>query len=343
MNLSLRTVLFAALLPAAVTPAVASDPRPDAVETCGRFASASERLACYDELARSRGIAPAAPATVAPSSTLAEVPTDASRGSILGDRWAIGASASLFDLRPHEPTYVLLGRYSDRPNQRPSTPTRPAGPVDLDLDDVEAKFQVSFKVRVADFDNAWLPDLWVGYTQQSQWQVYNKEESAFFRNTDHSPELMLAWHPDVQIGPLRWRLLNVGFLHQSNGRTEVLSRSWNRIYAQFGLESGNLLLLFRPWIRVEESNLTGDNPDITDYMGHGDVVLSYRMGGHALSLRMRQNFSTSRGYAEASWSFPLARRLSGYVQATSGYGESLIDYNWRQNTIGIGVSLFDWQ
>jgi phospholipase A1 len=46
---------------------------------------------------------------------------------------------------------------------------------------------------------------------------------------------------------------------------------------------------------------------------------------------------------QATWGFPLVRRVSGYVQVFSGYGESMIDYNHYQNTIGIGFSLADWQ
>ena len=35
-------------------------------------------------------------------------------------------------------------------------------------------------------------------------------------------------------------------------------------------------------------------------------------------------------------------REKRYVKATSGYSETLVDYNWRRNTFGICVLLVDW-
>jgi phospholipase A1 len=56
----------------------------------------------------------------------------------------------------------------------------------------------------------------------------------------------------------------------------------------------------------------------------------------------RGNPSTDKGAAELTWTSPrLVGPLRAYVRGFTGYGDSLIDYNWRQNTIGVGVTLND--
>jgi phospholipase A1 len=212
----------------------------------------------------------------------------------------------------------------------------------LPWDPTEGKFQLSFKFKLADFDDSIGASLWAGYTQQSHWQVYNAEVSRPFRETNYQPEFMLAFHPDRRVLGFDWRLLNVALVHQSNGRSQGLSRSWNRLYAQVGAERGRFALLARGWVRIKESSGEDDNPDIEDYLGNGDLVASYAIGRHQLSVLGRYAFDTGHGAVEGTWSFPLARRVRGYVQVFSGYGESLVDYNWKQNTVGVGISLADW-
>ncbi len=53
----------------------------------------------------------------------------------------------------------------------------------------------------------------------------------------------------------------------------------------------------------------------------------------------RGNLDTQKGAAQFSWTSPPIRGpLRGYAQAFTGYGENMIDYNWKQNSIGIGVT-----
>jgi phospholipase A1 len=336
---------------------------------CAALADRDARLACYDAAvgrdAAASAAAPAQGVTVPPASpppaqpqTPPPIPqltpgldeaVTPTRASLFEDRWSFGNAGAdgRFDLRAHRPTYLIPLRYSDAPNRSPSSPTRgaPAAPLDLRKD--EAKFQISFKVRLADFGDAVGPgsglSLWGAYTQQSQWQVYNGAVSRPFRETNYEPELILAFDPNRTL-PFgwSWRLAALALDHQSNGRDDPLSRSWNRVYAQAGVERGGVGVQLRLWQRLHESQSSDDNPDIGRYMGHGDLVASWQNGRHTLSALLRDNFSSRKGAAQVGWAFPLDRRLRGTLQYFTGYGESLIDYNVRQHTIGVGVQLADW-
>lgn len=316
-------------------------PDAEALRRCAAIDDPQQRLACYDTEMRVPTVRPHRSPLL---EQVAREITPDTGPPLIDDRWAIGVSATdnRFDLRAHKQSYFLLGRYSDNPNTLPASPTKPALGQPLSVQPTEAKFQFSFKVKLADFDDVFGAALWAGYTQQSQWQVYNSGVSRPFRETNYEPEVMLAFHPDRNVLGWRWRLLAFGINHQSNGGTEPLSRSWNRVTATFGFDQGNFGLLIRPWLRIRESLAKDDNPDITRYLGYGDVVGVYRYSQHTLSLLARYNPATGNGAGQFSWSFPLHRRVRGHVQLFSGYGESLIDYNIKQNTIGVGISLADW-
>ena len=318
-------------------------------EGCSAIPADADRLACYDRVAgRSQPEAvPAPKPEVKEVAAAARAPVEAEAAetgllSALSRHWELddAAKQGAFLFRPHHANYFLPVKYTSAPNNTPFQATFPQP--DLGLDSVETEVQLSFKIKamegVLGNDNL---DLWFGYTATSFWQAYNSRISSPFRETNYEPEAMLVFRTNYALAGLQGRFINLGLSHQSNGQRENLSRSWNRVYAQFGFERDNLALLIRPWARIPEKDRSDDNPDIEDYMGHGDLLAVYRKGRHAYSLLLRNNLSTSdnRGAVQLNWSFPLYGRLKGYVQYFNGYGESLIDYNHRQQTIGLGVSL----
>jgi phospholipase A1 len=264
--------------------------------------------------------------------------------SLMGIRWELDPDTQhdLFSIRPHKQSYFLLARTTTDVNNQPSSPTQGTVPQSLGYISTEVKFQLSFKLKAVQVKERF--DLWIGYTQLSFFQMYNKSKSAPFRESNYEPEVMGVIHTDYDLFGLKGRFINLGFNHQSNGRQDPLSRSWNRIYAQFGFERGGFGLMIRPWYRIREDWTNDNNPDITTYMGIGDIVATYAMGSHKFSLLLRSNlnFWNLHGALQADWSFPLYRQLKGYLQVFTGYGESLIDYNHYQTTFGAGFLLIDW-
>jgi phospholipase A1 len=104
-------------------------------------------------------------------------------------------------------------------------------------------------------------------------------------------------------------------------------------------------LHLRPWTRVfERSGEGNDNPDIEDYVGRGELIAVRREGRHVLTLTGRHSLrggERSHGSLRADYAIPLGGAVNVHLQAFTGYGENLLDYNHRQTTVGVGLSFLD--
>jgi phospholipase A1 len=319
---------------------------PSEPQACSAITADADRLACYDSL-YPRAVAPAPAGATTSEKALYSHETRSGAGagprSLLDSRWELDPQSKLgvFNIRAYKPLYVLPFFHTSNINASPSSPS-PGHDVELPerLKAAEMKFQLSFKGKLAENlfgDNG---DLWLGYTQASHWQVANPQISRPFRETNYEPELMLTLRSNYRILGLDGRLFGIGVNHQSNGRSLPLSRSWNRVIGQVGLERGDWTVMLRPWWIFKESFDKSDNPDIADYLGHGDVQIVRVWNGHEFALMLRP--SSAGGAAQFDWAFPIYNQLRGHVQVFDGYGESLIDYNHRATYIGVGLSLLEW-
>jgi phospholipase A1 len=259
----------------------------------------------------------------------------------------LATSEKPFVITPHKANYLLPVTYQTRTNALPFENKYPDE--DFNIDNLEAKFQISFKFPImynVFGDNG---HLFFAYTNQSYWQVYNEDASSPFRETNHEPEVFMLFNNDWKIGGFTNSFLGIGAVHQSNGQTNQLSRSWNRIYGSAVFDRGPFALGLRVWWRLpedEKENINvakgDDNPDINRYMGNFELTGVYGLNEHRFTMLLRNNLrDTNRGAVELTWSYPVIGTLRIYTQYFNGYGESLIDYNHHNQRVGIGIALND--
>jgi len=247
---------------------------------------------------------------------------------------------------PYEPMYFIAG--FDEPN---------------------AKFQFSLRYRIFNEDGLVaqklpvLANVHFAYTQTSLWDW--EAESAPFKDSSYRPELHYAWRDLFKTARdgRAFRLdLEGGIQHESNGRDGLDSRSLNIAYARPRVTFGRpgdfqVSLAVRAWAYLGEAQGRHDalnNPlgeGLKHYRGYVDFLATAGCDdGLMLSAYTRVGDSFQRANLTLDATYPLSeipipgfqRLFAGYlhVQYFTGWGESLIDYDLRSDTVRFGFSLW---
>jgi phospholipase A1 len=377
--------ILAALLASALLPLAAhAQPSADAWQACTGVADGVQRLACFDAWARGqrpREATEAAPAPTLPGPVLAApaivgtppppapvprrgISLTASEGcrdtdySELSRYWELepGADCGPYGLRGYRP--LSLGLATARfINRQPSSgnPLNNAN-TEQDYRTTETRLQMSVRTKIAQGLFVGRPDavdsLWFAYTQQSYWQLFTPSLSRPFRSTDHEPEFIYVL-PLQTAQADRWRLrfAGLGIVHQSNGQSLPLSRSWNRVYLMAGAEHGRLQLHGRVWRRLPEDHTKDDNPGISNYIGRAELTAVWHHSrANLFSATVRNALrSPGRGSLRLEWFRTLADAGEGppsglqlHTQVFTGYGDTLLDFNRSRTVFSIGLSLVEW-
>lgn len=337
----------------------------------------AQRLACYDRWAQQQAATPAdapaaarvlaAEATPPSGDNAAAPPAQASaeasaandeqgcrdrRFTMLSRFWELEKSSSCgtFGLRGYRPLNIAFSIADKRP-ATPASPSPAHTAAPQDYQPYEMRINLSLRTKLA--QNLLTRNLsqrqdslWFGYSQQSSWQVFNTQLSRPFRSTDHEPELVYVYPVDKSLpGGWRWRYAGLGLVHQSNGQSLPLSRSWNRLYLMGGMElDDRWRFTARVWQRFRENPADDDNPDIVRYIGRAELGLWWtpdKQNSYGITAR-----TFGRGSVQLEWlralGDPDRSNLRLYVRLFSGYGDTLIEYNQRRTVFSIGLSLVDF-
>jgi phospholipase A1 len=247
-----------------------------------------------------------------------------------------------FSISQHKRNYILPITHISNPNTITVDDLNSEN-----VDNIEAKYQISVKLPLYIKKDS-SSGLYLGFTAKSYWQVYNSDVSKPFRATDYEPEVYYAWRNELSILGFKFNGLQLGLNHQSNGGSNELSRSWNRIFASALFSDESSFYYVKTWYRIPEDEKEtplsaegDDNPDITRFLGNIELGYGTNFGDWTVVGLLRNNLRTSnnKGSIEMNISYPITDNYDVLFQYFNGYGDSLIDYNRHQERIGLGIQL----
>lgn len=220
----------------------------------------------------------------------------------------------------------------------------------------QVKFQFSAKFDM--WPNRTPHAVHFGFSQKSLWNLWSTSQP--FVESNYAPELFYSYYhapgrydPDPGCGFFMERL---GFIHESNGEKDALSRGWNRVYGEsrfacYDAAHRYVAATVQAWLPAGQR----DNSDIYRYLGYGELSLAVGsdrgegwLGDWELTGRFRKGTrSLGAGSVEVDgrwrprygdwWRFTPYL----YAQFFTGYGETLLSYDRSLTAVRVGVGFTD--
>ena len=235
------------------------------------------------------------------------------------------------DFSVYKPTYFLLG-------------------VDPGLN--RSKFQFSFKYRLFNTQGymaqkaSWLSGFHLAYTQRSIWDL--KNDSKPFDDTSYMPEIFyLLPKIDLHVDRIIAFGLRSGFQHESNGKGGTDSRSTNYLYIKpiMGIHlTGPYHMKIAPKIYAYVYNEDENNGNLDDFRGYFELEIGI-FDPEGIALNSHLWWASEGPTVQLDLTYPmtrlLRRSLNFYLQAQyfSGYAETLIDFDKREETFRLGFAI----
>lgn len=198
----------------------------------------------------------------------------------------------------------------------------------------DVKFQVSIRQKLTNSVLPFKSYLFLTYTQVAFWDVF--QESFPFRDLNFNPTIGLGRslvYNNRFIGSIA-----VQFEHESNGKDEDKSRSWNKISFSTNLNmTRRWNLQAKVWIPIVDGE---NNSDIVHYKGWGFIASNYRFRrnldvGLVITKRGGVNLDANIAFNVAYKPFRSSNQYL-FLEYYNGYGESMLDYKQFRQRLRLG-------
>lgn len=201
----------------------------------------------------------------------------------------------------------------------------------------DVTFQLSIRQRLTKSVLPYNTFAYLTFTQKSFWNLYDK--SSPFRDTNYNPGLGLGksiFYKGQLVGGVFVQLM-----HESNGKEEEESRSWNYISLSgkyfFNTRINISAEVWIPYVDGE------NNRDLLDYRGLGNISANFVSDQQRWWFTVKVN--PKKGFLSMNVDLSAGLKLSAsanqylFLRLFHGYGEGLLDYNKYTFNVRVGICI----